>query len=384
MRPERDVAAPASPAQASGAQVPEGQVPGAPDVGEQAPAPRACAGADIEARAISKVFAGRGGLLGRGPVPALRQVDFVLPKGGAISFIGESGCGKTTLGRILCGFEEPTSGELWLGGEKVTSLPRRRRAQHFRRVQMVHQDPYSALNPTLTIEQSLEAPLRLRARQLGQGRAWVAERAVELLGQVGLDPAYCLPRYPHTLSGGMRQRVVIARALSVGPDVLVADEAIAMIDVSLRLGVLGLLRRLRAELGVSVLFITHDVATARYIGADSELYVLYRGQVVEQGPVDTVIGSPMHPYTQSLLSAIPVLRGLERAGTDRVVPKAGLDATSQPEGCLFSDRCPFAEADCAAVRPGLMPGQGAGHSHACWHPRPRQVVARALEVQPSA
>lgn len=330
----------------------------------------------IQARGITKTFPGRGGMLGHQPVPALRSVDFDVPDGGAVSFIGESGCGKTTLGRILCGLEQADSGELLLGGADLATLSRRERTERFHRIQMIHQDPYSALNPTRTIRQILEDPLRLRARDTGQGAGWVHQRSVALLELVGLDPDYCLPRYPHTLSGGMRQRVVIARALSVDPEVLVADEAIAMIDVSLRLGILALLRELRQELGVSILFITHDVATARYIGTDSLLYVLYRGQVVEHGPVDTVIESPQHPYTQCLLSAIPVLRGLEQPGADRVVPRAALDAIREPPGCLFADRCPTAQPDCDASRPGLVPGVASGHRHACFHPEDRQVVAQ--------
>jgi peptide/nickel transport system ATP-binding protein len=313
-------------------------------------------------------------LLGREPVAALRGVDFVLPDGGAVSFIGESGCGKTTLGRILCGMEVADGGQLVVDGVDVVSLSPRERAARLRRVQMVHQDPYSALNPTRTVRQALEDPLWLRAREIGEAKAWVEERAEELLAQVGLDPGYCLPRYPHTLSGGMRQRLVIARALTVGPAVLVADEAIAMIDVSLRLGILALLRRLRAELGVAVMFITHDVATARYIGADSEIYVLYRGQVVERGPVEDVIASPVHPYTQCLLSAVPVLRSLESPGHERVVARTALDASHEPAGCLFADRCPFAEADCEIARPSLV-GAGEAHFHACLHPSARQVVA---------
>jgi len=331
----------------------------------------------IEGRCISKSFTGRGGLLAQGSVAALRAVDFSLPTGGAVSFIGESGCGKTTLGRILCGMEEPDSGELIVDGVDLAGLSRRERRRRLQRIQMIHQDPYSALNPTRTIRQTLEDTLRVRARQTERGRDWVEGRLVELLAQVGLDPDYCLPRYPHSLSGGMRQRVVIARALSVDPEVLVADEAIAMIDVSLRLGILGLLRRLRAELGVTLLFITHDVATARYVGADGELYVLYRGQVVEQGPVDEVISSPNHPYTQCLMSAIPILSGLEEPGADRVVPTAGLDATREPPGCLFADRCPMAEADCDRERPQLRPAEDGApaHHHACLHPQVRQVVA---------
>jgi oligopeptide/dipeptide ABC transporter ATP-binding protein len=329
----------------------------------------------IEGRGVTKTFTARGGLLGRGPVSALRAVDFLLPDGGAVSFIGESGCGKTTLGRILCGMETPDGGELLVDGVDIATLPRSERLARLRRVQMVHQDPYSALNPTRTVRQVLEDPLRVRARQLGEGKGWVEARAVELLSQVGLDPGHCLPRYPHTLSGGMRQRLVIARALTVGPEVLVADEAIAMIDVSLRLGILALLRRVRAELGVAVMFITHDVATARYMGSDGEIYVLYRGQVVERGPVETVIASPVHPYTQSLLSAIPVLRGLELPGPEPVVPRAGLDPAHEPGGCLFADRCPFAEPDCELSRPPLEQGDETGHFHACVHPRARQVVA---------
>jgi oligopeptide/dipeptide ABC transporter ATP-binding protein len=331
----------------------------------------------IEGRGITKSFPGRGGMLGHAPVPALRSVDFDIPSGGAVSFIGESGCGKTTLGRILCGMEEADAGDMVVDGTSLRSLSRRERAERLQRIQMIHQDPYAALNPTRTIQQVLEDPLRLRARQLGQGRTWVRDRTVELLGQVGLDPDYCLPRYPHTLSGGMRQRIVIARALSVDPEVLVADEAIAMIDVSLRLGILGLLRRLRSELGVSVLFITHDVATARYVGTDGQLYVLYRGQVVEHGPVEAVIAAPQHPYTQCLLSAIPVLRGLEQPGRDRMVPKAALDVSRELPGCLFADRCPAARPDCDDIRPDLRDGPTPAHRHACLHPQDRQVVARA-------
>jgi len=330
----------------------------------------------IEGRGLTKTFPGRGGLLASRSVPALRGVDFSLPSGGAVSFIGESGCGKTTLGRVLCGLETVDAGSLLVDGDDVLALKGRERSRRFQRIQMIHQDPYSALNPTRTIAQTLEDPLRLRADQLGADRRWVTDRLVELLDQVGLDPDYCLPRYPHALSGGMRQRVVIARALSVDPEVLVADEAIAMIDVSLRLGILALLRRLRSELGVTVLFITHDVATARYVGADGSLYVLYRGQVVEHGPVEAVVATPTHPYTQALLSAIPVLRGLEEPGAERVVPRAGLDASSEPPGCLFADRCPQAEPDCNAQRPPLSEAVGPGHHHACLHPVPRQVVAR--------
>ncbi|MGH3164883.1 MAG: ABC transporter ATP-binding protein [Trebonia sp.] len=331
----------------------------------------------IEIRGLERTFAARRGLLGRGSVRALRGIDVTIPDHGAVSVIGESGCGKTTLGRILCGLESFDGGDVVIDGQSLATLKPKDRAPFHRKIQMIHQDPYSALNPTRTIGQILADPLSLRARKLDAGKDWLENRRAELLGLVGLDPDYVLPRYPHMLSGGMRQRVVIARALTVDPDVLVADEAVSMIDVSLRLGILQVLRELRSSVGVSVLFITHDVATARYVGHDGLLYVLYRGSVIERGATDTVITRPSHPYTQALLSAIPLLRGLERPGPDRVTPTAPLDDRSAPGGCLFEPRCPFAKADCGASVPPLADAgdsPGHGHGHACLHPAPRAVV----------
>jgi oligopeptide/dipeptide ABC transporter ATP-binding protein len=332
----------------------------------------------IEARGITRTYPGRGGLLRKAPVPALRGVDFTIPDRGAVSFIGESGCGKTTLGRILCGLEDFDGGELVIDGQPLTKLRRSQREPYFRRIQMIHQDPYSALNPTRTIERILGDPLALRARQRGENGAWIARRRTELLELVGLDPGFVLPRYPHMLSGGMRQRVVIARALTVDPEVLVADEAVSMIDVSLRLGILRLLCDLRERAGVSVLFITHDVATARYVGPDGELYVIYRGLVVEHGRTDTVISAPVHPYTQCLLAAIPVLRGIEQPAAQRPVPLGPLDERLEPPGCLFQPRCPFAEPDCESRRPTLGQLGGTEQEHACLHPCRRPVVATSL------
>jgi oligopeptide/dipeptide ABC transporter ATP-binding protein len=331
---------------------------------------------------ITRTFPGRGSMLRREPVRALSGVDFTIPDHGAVSFIGESGCGKTTLGRILCGFEEFDDGDLIIDGHSMKALRAKDRTPYFRRIQMIHQDPYSALNPTRTIRQILSDPLELRARQTGAASGWVSDRRAELLGLVGLDPDYVLPRYPHMLSGGMRQRVVIARALTVDPEVLVADEAVSMIDVSLRLGILQLLQDLRSKLGVSLLFITHDVATARYLGPDGELYVIYRGMVVEHGGTDAIIQYPAHPYTQCLLSAIPVLRGIEKPGQDRLIPTAPLDERTRPPGCLFQPRCPLAADDCATAVPELIQHgdsiQGSvTHEHACLHPENRSVVATA-------
>jgi oligopeptide/dipeptide ABC transporter ATP-binding protein len=320
----------------------------------------------IVGKGIVKTFKQRGSVLGGREVRALRGVDFAIPKGGAASFIGESGCGKTTLGRIIAGLETYDEGELIVDGVEMSSLKPRKRQPHFRKIQMIHQDPYSALNPTRTIHQTLHAPLALRAKQTGRSKAWIEERAAEVLSLVGLDP------------GSVRQRVVIARALTVDPEMLVADEAVSMIDVSLRLGILALLKDLRERLGVAVLFITHDVATSRYIGDDGELFVIYRGQVVERGPVDTVISAPVHPYTQSLLSAIPVLHGLERPGEQPVVPLETMEDGQSESGCLFAPRCPFRGERCSDERPVLQVTEGIPQQHACFHPERRSVVARPM------
>jgi oligopeptide/dipeptide ABC transporter ATP-binding protein len=328
----------------------------------------------ITGTGVTKTYKQRGSVLGGRDVLALRGVDFAIKKGGAVSFIGESGCGKTTLGRIIAGLETYDGGDIVIDGTSMSGLSHRRRQPYFRRIQLIHQDPYSALNPTRTIHQTLRAPLALRAKQTGRPKSWIDGRAEELLSLVGIDPGYVLPRYPHQLSGGMRQRVVIARALTMDPEVLVADEAVSMIDVSLRLGILALLKDLRVRLDVGVLFITHDIATARYIGDGGELYVIYRGQVVERGPTETIVADPVHPYTQSLLSAIPVLHGLERPGDERVVPTEALDEGQADQGCLFARRCPFATARCGSEMPVLGPEGGSGQWHACFHPRRRSVI----------
>jgi oligopeptide/dipeptide ABC transporter ATP-binding protein len=332
----------------------------------------------IEARGIKRTFHSHGAFTGAHVVQALRGVDFTLPDGGAVSFIGESGCGKTTLGRILAGLETFDEGELRMDGVEISSLGRRRRAELFQGVQLIHQDPYSVLNPTRTVATTLGDPLRMVARRAGRrGREGAEARARELLGLVGLDPDGVLPKYPHQLSGGQRQRVVIARALTVDPKVLIADEAVSMIDVSMRLGILSLLRDLRERLGISVVFITHDVATARYLGDGGELHVIYRGEVIERGPVETVIQSPVHPYTQCLLSAVPVLKGIEEPGADRLVPREMLDENIETPGCLFEPRCPFATEKCKAERPRLLAETVGGFAveHACFHPRVRTVSA---------
>lgn len=335
----------------------------------------------IEVAGIRKTFAGRGGLLSSESVQALRGVSLTVPDGGAIALIGESGCGKTTLGRILCGLEPYDDGDVIVDGVSLNSLSPRRRQAQFRKVQLIHQDPYGALNPVRTVERSLYDPLKLHAGQTGRNSAWVRERARELLNLVGLDPDSTLYKYPHNLSGGQRQRVVIARALTVDPEALVADEAVSMIDVSLRLGILNLLSDLRLRLNIAIIFITHDVAAARYVAHDGNVAVIYRGEIMEYGAVDDVIQKPVNPYTQSLLSAVPVLRGLETPGPDRYIPQEAIEADASQVGCLFANRCPFATDRCRTSHPDLLPVDEPNRLSRCFYPKVRHVVAVPREQE---
>jgi peptide/nickel transport system ATP-binding protein len=245
---------------------------------------------------VSKVF-GRAD----NPVYAARAVSFALYPGRTLALVGESGSGKTTCARLLMREYQPDEGQLLfrgapLGSSAVSSMKAYRSA-----VQMVFQDPFASLNPAHTIRYHLERPLRLHQPELkGAARQAAVE---ELLERVKLDPSIIAPKYPHELSGGQRQRISIARALAVKPDVIVADEPTSMLDVSVRLGVLNLLNDMKRQLDLALLYITHDIATARYVAED--IMVMYAGQIVEWGDMESVLGNPQHPYTRLLLAAVP-------------------------------------------------------------------------------
>lgn len=329
----------------------------------------------IEVKNLVKVFGAKKGLLGHDAITAVAGVSFSVPEGGSLSLIGESGSGKTTIGRILAGLESPTSGEIIIQGTHVTKLLPAERHKFLRRVQLIQQDPYQALNPARTIEQALEDPLKVIAREQGKDERWILSRMHDVLLRTAIEPGAVLNKYPHMLSGGQRQRIVIARALTVDPKVLIADEAVSMIDVSLRLGVLKLLKELREQFGIALIFITHDVASARYVGHEGKLFVIYKGTIIESGPTDDVINQPYHPYTQALLSAVPVLKGLEDPGPDRFIPLRGDDREIIADtSCLYQPRCPFAQAQCSETRPV---SQGLEHTYACHFPVTRRVVATA-------
>jgi peptide/nickel transport system ATP-binding protein len=314
----------------------------------------------IEAISISKDFR-----LGRGQtLHAVREVSFGLYRGAVVALVGESGSGKSTVARLLAGQEPLTSGSVQLDGVPV-DISTHRAFRHYKsEVQLVFQDPFSSLNPVHTVGYHLKRPLRLHQAS-GTSKAG-AEQITALLEQVRLTPAeQFVDKFPYELSGGQRQRVSFARALAARPRVLLADEPVSMLDVSIRLEMLGLLNDLRRDFQLAMLYITHDIASARYFA--DEILVMYAGQIVERGPAEELTQHPAHPYTQLLAASAPDpdnLGSTLRAGAARAVrPPEG--ASLAETGCPFSPRCPLAEDRCRQEDPALLrisPTRAA----ACW------------------
>ena len=314
----------------------------------------------LEARGLTKHFPVRRGAR-QAVVHAVEDVTLTLPDGGITAVVGESGSGKSTLARMLAQLIKPTAGAVLLDGE---AAPARRR--YARQVQLVLQDPFSSLNPVHSVRYHLARPLQIHGLSgagNGPGNGQSLDSLVtDLLTRVSLTPAeQFAAKYPHELSGGQRQRVAIARALAVRPRVLLADEPVSMLDVSIRLGVLNLLAGLREREGLTILYVTHDIASARYLA--DVIAVMYAGQVIESGPAARVTDEPAHPYTQLLLSAAP--------DPDRTQPPslAGRGAPPNlirpPSGCRFHPRCPHAMQVCTQDRPPAA-AVALGHSSACW------------------
>jgi peptide/nickel transport system ATP-binding protein len=316
---------------------------------------RTARGRRLERGAGGRAAGGRAA--GGSVVHALEDVSLALPRARVTAVVGESGSGKSTLARVLARLLPPTAGELLLDGRQLPASGGRR--AYTRQVQLVLQDPFSSLNPVHDVRYHLARPLRIHG--LGEN-ASLDEAITSLLERVSLTPAdQFASKYPHELSGGQRQRVAIARALAVRPKVLLADEPVSMLDVSIRLGLLNLLNDLREREGIAILYITHDIASARYL-ADT-IAVMYAGQVVESGPAQQVTDEPAHPYTQLLLSAAP---DPERAGAP-VLAASGSPPSlvSPPPGCRFHPRCPHAMAICADRAPRDF-DVSPGHASACW------------------
>ena len=281
---------------------------------------------------------------------AVDDVDFTIDRSEIIALVGESGSGKTTIARLLALLYKPTSGDIYFEGRSLSRLrSRKQRLAYASDVPMVFQDPFSATNPAYRVSHGIRRGIKLHRRDLArQGRAKEVDRVLEA---VGLVPARdVVLKFPHELSGGQRQRIGFAQALAFRPKLIIADEPVSMLDVSIRIGVLNLMSELRKQEGVSFLYITHDVASARYIS--DRVLVLYAGHLVEEGPTEDVIQRPKHPYTQLLLSAVPDPRGELGLADTRDVgePPRVVDPG---EGCRFRSRCPHAIAECGTVTPKL-------------------------------
>jgi oligopeptide/dipeptide ABC transporter ATP-binding protein len=318
----------------------------------------------VSARGLEVHFPVRSAGLRRGSDGVLRAVDGVdldIHRGETLGLVGESGCGKSTLGNALLRLVPPTGGTVAFDGTDVTSLDRRGLKTMRRRAGMVFQDPFASLDPRRTVAQTVAEPLEVHG--LHGGRQRRAARVGELLELVGLDPAVG-GRYPHEFSGGQRQRVGIARALAGEPDFLVCDEAIASLDVSVQAQVLNLLRRLQRQLGLTLLFISHDLSAVRHLS--DRIAVMYLGRVVEIGPAAAVGTAPQMPYTQALLSAVPVPHPALERQRRRIVLRGDVPSPSAvPSGCRFRTRCPHAFEPCPTVDPALQPVGADGQLAAC-------------------
>ena len=312
----------------------------------------------IEARDLKTHFAGRAGifsaLAGQKP-PTARALDGVnirIREQEIVGLVGESGCGKSTFGMSLVRMYQPTDGQILYRGEEITKAEGRQLKDYRRQAQIIFQDPYSSLNPRLTIGQIIEEPLVIHGIGNTAERRARVERAMNL---VRIPPADNIDRYPSDLSGGQRQRIAIARALVLEPKFIVADEPVSMLDVSIQASVLELLDELSRELGLAVLYISHDIATVGYIC--NHVAVMYLGRIVEEGKAEDILAQPLHPYTQRLMAAVP--RMTTDVAPERVELRGDVPSPMNvPPGCRFASRCPYATELCHKVEPELAEQTG--------------------------
>ena len=303
----------------------------------------------LSVRDLTKRFPIKGGILSReiGSVKAVSGVSFDIKKGETLGLVGESGCGKSTLGRCILRLIEPSSGQVFFKGQDITQLNSAEMRKLRRNMQIIFQDPYASLNPRMTVEEILSEPLEIH--QIGSSKQEKKQRILKLLDLCGLRRE-AIARYPHEFSGGQRQRICIARALAVEPEFIVCDEPVSALDVSIQAQIVNLMQDLQKELGLTYLFIAHDLKVVEHIS--TRVAVMYLGKVVEMSTAEELYQAPKHPYTKALLSAIPIPDPSYRK--TRMILKGDVPSPmNPPSGCYFHPRCPMAQDDCKVTFPAL-------------------------------
>ena len=316
----------------------------------------------VEVRNLKEYFTVKSDMVTKLQLKAVDGVSFTIDKGETLGLVGESGCGKTTVGRTLLRLYKPTGGEVYYNGQLVTD----ENIGHFRKdMQIVFQDPYSSLNPRMTVSDIIGEPLDIH--KLYKNKAERKDKIAYLLQLVGLNSEHSR-RYPHEFSGGQRQRIGIARALAVDPKFIVCDEPVSALDVSIQAQIINTFEELQKKLGIAYLFIAHDLLVVQHMSR--RIAVMYLGKIVEIGTADQIINHPVHPYTQSLISAIPIPDPKTTRQRHRIILEGDVPSPlHMPEGCPFRTRCRYATDECAAACPKLEPFGDATRQVACYHPQ---------------